>query len=372
MKRLIATADERRSDRARFDAERSDDVLRGIVGNGSMTRGIIVLAALGSGIAVALIIHFGVAGVTAALVVAGWSGLASITLYHLVPLAFCAAAWRAQLRRPPASMLRYIWFRLARDAGGALLPAGGELLSIRVMALDGIDFALAAASTVVDLTAEMGSQVAFALLGLVVLVVERPADRRVYWALAGLALIIPLVAALALAQRLGLFRRLERLAQRLAAERGWLARASGVGVHNRIAAIYTDRARLLCAFAIHFAAWVIGVGEAAIALYMLGAPLAFSSVLALESLSYALRSAAFVVPAAAGIQEGGYVLLGSLFGLAPDVALALSLLKRGRELILGSLGVLLWQAAECSRLIGRARLAVARTPDGIGTVRKSS
>lgn len=328
-----------------------------------MTRGAVAVAALGGGIAAALIVHFGLAGVTAALAVAGWRGLAAITLYHLVPLALCAAAWRAQLRRPPANMLRYIWFRWAREAGGALLcviPAGGEMLGIRIMALCGVDFALAAASTVVDLTVEMGAQLAFALLGLAVLFVERPEDGRVYWAVAGFALIMSLVAAFALAQRLGLISLLERLAQRLAAERGWLARASGIGVHDRIAAIYGNPLRLLRAFVTHFAAWVIGVGEGAIALYMLGAPLAFSSVLALESLACALRSVGFVVPAAAGIQEGGYVLLGGLFGLTPDVALALSLLKRGREFILGSLGVLLWQAVEGSRFIDRARPAAGR------------
>jgi hypothetical protein len=86
------------------------------------------------------------------------------------------------------------------------------------------------------------------------------------------------------------------------------------------------------------------------------APLSLAAVLVLESLSYALRSAAFFVPAAAGVQEGGYVLLGGLFGLGPDVALALSLLKRGRELILGMLGLLLWQAAESGRWLNRARV----------------
>jgi putative membrane protein len=328
-----------------------------------MTWGVVAFVALGGGMTLALILHFGLAGVTAALAVAGWSGLAAITLYHLVPLALCAMAWRAQFRQPPASVLRYIWFRWTRDAGGDLLcliPAAGELLGMRAMALAGIDFALAAASTVVDLTVEMGGQVAFALVGLAILLAQQPADGAIYWALAGLAVVMPLVAAFAMAQRFGLVRLLERLAQKLAAERGWLARTLSGSVHDHITAIYRDRTRLLCALAMHFAAWIVGVGEAAIALYMLGAPLALASVLVLESLSYALRSAAFFVPAAAGVQEGGYVLLGGFFGLGPDVALALSLLKRGRELILGTLGLLLWQAAESGRWIGRARLAASR------------
>jgi putative membrane protein len=328
-----------------------------------MRLGVVAAAVLGAGLTLALILYFGFAAVLAALAVAGWSGLAVITLYHLVPLALCGLAWRAQLRRPPASMLRYVWFRWTRDAGGDLLcamPAAGELLGMRAMALAGVDLALAAASTVVDLTLEMAAQVAFALLGLAILIGERPQDGRIYWALAGLAVIVLLVAAFALAQRLGLVRLLEGLAQKLAADRGWLTQGLGIGVHDRIGAIYADRPRLLRAFAIHFAAWIVGIGEAAIALIMLDAPLSLAAVLVLESLSYALRSAAFFVPAAAGVQEGGYVLLGGLFGLGPDVALALSFLKRGRELILGTLGLLFWQAAESGRWLSRARLVTSR------------
>lgn len=323
---------------------------------------LLAAAMLGAGVTLALILYFGFAGILAALAVAGWSGLALITLYHLVPLALCGLAWRAQRRRPAASTLRYVWFRWTRDAGGDLLcamPAAGELLGMRAMALAGLDFALAAASTVVDLTLEMAAQVAFALLGLAILIAERPEDGRIYWSLAGLAVIVMLMAAFALAQRLGLLRLVERLAQKIAADRGWLTQGLGAGVHDRIAAIYADRPRVVRAFAIHFAAWVSGIGEAAIALVMLGAPLSLAAVLVLESLSYALRSAAFFVPAAAGVQEGGYVLLGGLFGLGPDVALALSLLKRGRELILGTLGLLLWQAAESGRWLGRARLVTS-------------
>jgi hypothetical protein len=40
------------------------------------------------------------------------------------------------------------------------------------------------------------------------------------------------------------------------------------------------------------------------------------------------------------VQEGGYLLLAPLAGLPPDAALALSLAKRARELLLGAPGLL--------------------------------
>jgi putative membrane protein len=325
--------------------------------------GMSALALLGVFGGVALVAYFGVADIAQALAIAGWSGLAAITLYHLVPLALCGLAWRMQLRRPPAGALRFIWFRWMRDAGGDLLgmvPAGGELIGIRAMRLAGVPLGLAAALTVVDLTLEMCGQIAFTLLGLAILVVERPEHRLVTWAIAGLSIVVPLVAAFALAQRFGLFRLLERLALRLAAERGWVALARARGIHDEIHRIYADYPRPMLAFAVHCAAWIAGVGEAGIALYLMGVPLGFRELVVLESLSYALRSATFFVPAAAGVQEAGYVLPGGLFGLSPEFALALSLLKRGRELVLGTLGLLIWHSAEGGRLWQKMQTAIER------------
>jgi uncharacterized membrane protein YbhN (UPF0104 family) len=60
----------------------------------------------------------------------------------------------------------------------------------------------------------------------------------------------------------------------------------------------------------------------------------------------AVRSAGFAVPGALGVQEGGFILVGGLFGVGSDLALALSMVKRLRELIVGSTGLLLWQWSE--------------------------
>ena len=77
---------------------------------------------------------------------------------------------------------------------------------------------------------------------------------------------------------------------------------------------------------------MVGAGEAYVGLYFMGHAIAWSDALILESIAFALRTAAFVVPARLGIQEGGYILLGAMFGLSPEVALALSLVEaRARD-----------------------------------------
>jgi hypothetical protein len=72
------------------------------------------------------------------------------------------------------------------------------------------------------------------------------------------------------------------------------------------------------------------------------------------------------VPAALGIQEGAYVVLGGLFGISPEVALALSLLKRARSLLLGVPPLLMWQLAEGRLLWRRRAMPAENDADGDG------
>ena len=56
------------------------------------------------------------------------------------------------------------------------------------------------------------------------------------------------------------------------------------------------------------------------------------------------------MPGAIGVQEAGYLGLGSLFGVPPELALGVSLLRRARELCWGLPILALWQWQEVRRL----------------------
>jgi uncharacterized membrane protein YbhN (UPF0104 family) len=81
-------------------------------------------------------------------------------------------------------------------------------------------------------------------------------------------------------------------------------------------------------------------------------PLPFMSVVAIESLLFAIRNAAFMVPSGLGVQEGAYAVLGPLFGLPAEAALAVSLLKRARDVAIGVPALLSWQFVESRRALG--------------------
>jgi putative membrane protein len=306
-------------------------------------------AFLGLALAVGLIAWFGAATVLKSLAVIGWSGLVLLVLAHLALMALCGIAWRAVvLPGDRVSALRTTAARLLRDAGSELLPfspAGGAVMGARGLMLAQTPMAMAFASSVVDMTTELFGQLIFTGLGVAVLLYGGWAPAIGLTALAGLALGVVATAGFVVAQRMGMFRMFERVTRRILARDAKL-RPPGSGVHDAIHAIYGRPIGVAAGFLWHLVSWLLTIAETWLALYLLRIPLPIPAIVVIESLIYALRSVAFFVPSGWGVQEGGYVLLGTLVGLGPDAALALSLAKRARELAIGLPVLLLWQAFE--------------------------
>lgn len=108
------------------------------------------------------------------------------------------------------------------------------------------------------------------------------------------------------------------------------------------------------AFMLNLAAWLASAAGAWIVLHLVGNRLSLWSVMSLESLIFTLRSVAFFVPGALGVQEAAYALAAPLFGLPAETALALSLAKRARDVALGLPSLLVWQISETRALLRRA------------------
>ena len=66
---------------------------------------------------------------------------------------------------------------------------------------------------------------------------------------------------------------------------------------------------------------------------------------------FTARSIGFAVPGALGVQEGAYLLAGPLMGLHGDTAVALSLLKRARDICIGIPTLIVWQIIEGRRVL---------------------
>ena len=102
---------------------------------------------------------------------------------------------------------------------------------------------------------------------------------------------------------------------------------------------------------VHLAAVFLGATEVWIALAFMGHPVSLMEAVAIESLGQGSRSAAFILPGGLGVQDGALIAVCAIFGVPAEVALAMALIKRVPDLILGAPALLGWQALEGRRLL---------------------
>ena len=131
----------------------------------------------------------------------------------------------------------------------------------------------------------------------------------------------------------------------------WLPSAveQAAAFNEALGAIYRAPVRVAASATTHLGGWVVSGAVTYVAIRMLGGRIDFLSAIAIESLLGALRSATAFVPASIGVQEAGYATLTPLFGLGPEIGLAVSLLRRARDITIAVPVLLMWQAMEGQR-----------------------
>jgi putative membrane protein len=304
----------------------------------------------GLGLIVLLIAAQGAAEVAGAFELAGWSALA-LGLAHLGTLLADTLGWRALLwpphRRPLSSLLVKRWIGMSINGLLPVAQVGGEFVRARLLARSGTPAPTAGASVVVDLTAGLVTQIAFAALGIVLLVQQLGHRGELLDLTLGLALFGLLLLAFALIQRRGLFALLARPVERLARGPAWRALIGNAAALDAEVALRYRRPRALALCAAWRAlGWLAGGVEIWLAFLVLGQPVGLAEAIVLESIGQAARSAGFRIPGGLGVQEGGILISGVWLGLAPEVVLAAALLKRARELVYGVPGLIAWSCLD--------------------------
>jgi putative membrane protein len=312
----------------------------------------------GAALFTALLIREGAAKVLDAFVTPEWV-IAGIVAYHSIPLFLDAAAWWVLFPASERSSLRQLlWMRWIGESISTLVPSaaiGGDIVRARLAAMRGVSLATAAGTVIVDITLGVFVQAAFTLLGLVLLVHATGQTSFVGPTLFGTLIAILAFGGFYFAQRRGMFGFVGRLISRLASSSDWQSLVQrGDTLDQTVRALYTRRRSLLSCCAWTILSLILASGEIWIALLAMDLPASFINALILQSMVFTIRSAAFAVPGGLGVQEGGYVLVGSLLGIPGDNAFALSLITRLRELGLGIPGLIVWQVIEGRRFL-RAR-----------------
>lgn len=310
---------------------------------------VLIIAAIGISLAIYVALNAGVRSVLSAAAAIGLTGFAILCLYALGLFAVLGAAWRVLLPGPSSPHLGVlIWARMVRDAATEVLPfshVGGIVLGARTAMLLRVSQPLTVASMIVDFTSEMLAQLAFGALGFVMLcayAARTPATiSLINECVGGLIVAAAGGGAIVALQRRGTW-----IAARIAGRLFPHAAVASSAVAATLETIYRSPLRLGMSFVLHFAGWTASAVGTWIAFRLMGVRVDIASVIAIESLVYAVRGVAFLVPNAIGVQEAAYAVLTPLFGVGVEFGLGISLLKRARDVALGIPILLIWQGVE--------------------------
>ncbi len=310
----------------------------------------LLIALAGLALATGAVIWLGAGHIFHAILKIGWLGLLYVVAWQLFIFILLGLGWWILCPGSPPWLL--VWGRQVREGGETCLPfseIGGLIFGARAIMLGGVGFARAGASSIVDVTCEGIALAPSLLFGLIMLLTRRAgASLELFMAL-GLGLLL-------LAGGEAFFLR-GRIASLIRAGtdkllKKWVKDAPQRGEELRhfLDNLFRRYKRIAGATFTHALCWCGGGGNVWIAYHLLGAHPSVLDALAIESILSGVLAIGFLVPAGFGVQELTYVGVGRLFGMPAHLSLALSLIRRARDILIGALALLAWQGLEARHL----------------------
>jgi putative membrane protein len=215
----------------------------------------------------------------------------------------------------------------------------------------GLAAAPVGASVIVEMVLTMIIVYLFTAMGLILLLELSATGQEYHRLVLAFLLSLPVPILTVLLLRYGsAFARLQKFLRPLVGESAMSEQAATLDQELR--ASIRRGWRLVAAGILQLAALISGSFEIWFALRLFGHPVDYATALVLESMTQAVRHLAFVVPAGLGVQEAGLVLFGHALGISSELALAVSMAKRLREVLCGLPALLSWQWLEGRRLQG--------------------
>lgn len=305
----------------------------------------------------ALIAYFGFASVLQALVSSRW-GTLLVVIARAAALAGAGIGWWLVLtpKRPGASV--FIGLRYIRDGINTLIPfavIGGDVVGARLLTNFGIAASSAIASVLVDIFLQVVCLTILLLAGLGIVADLIGAHRVTGAALAILVVAIPAVTGFFLTLNFGAFEPAVRRLVAFGEKHQWAVFDHVVDLGDRLQQIWRNHRNLLVSLGVHLVTVFFGATEVWIALVFMGYPVTPLEAVAIEALGQGTRAAAFVLPGGVGVQDGTLIAASALFGVPAEVALAMALIKRVPDLVLGIPSLLAWQTLEGRRLWSRRK-----------------
>jgi putative membrane protein len=311
---------------------------------------------VGTAVSIALIAYNNFSTVAGAVWRVGW-GLGFVVAIQILGIVLHSFAWRILFPlAQPACKKILIPARWIRDALNYLLPSailGWEAVAVRLLLARGCDVNAASASVVADKTLEVMGLFFFAVTGIIIFLEHERNSYITHWAISGLVVLSAVLAAFLLSQRWGLLKLVDKVILKLAGNCGGRYGGENISIHDLVWQIYSDTRRLIFAAFLHTVVWMIGSLQIWTSLHFMGYKIGLQEAFMIESLCQVIIAAGFMMPLSLGAQEAAYMSIAGLFGIPPPVGLAVSLVQRLKELIVGIPALVFWQGLEGHRLWAR-------------------
>jgi putative membrane protein len=310
---------------------------------------------LGLALLTALTAYYGFASVIQAVASSGW-GTLFVVAARAVALTAAGTAWWSLLTPTQHGPYIFVGMRFIREAINSLFPlavVGGDVIGARLLVQFGLPASMAIASVLIDIFIQVVCLIIFVLAGLGILLNLTDTHQLAARTLVTLAIGLPAVVGFFLVLNFGAFEPIVRWLTAFGERRQWTALSHAADLGSRLQMIWQNRRGLSGSFFIHLVAVFFGATEVWIALAFMGQTVSFAEAVAIESIGQGSRAAAFVLPGGLGVQDGTLIAVSTAFGIPPEVALAMALIKRIPDLVLGLPSLLAWQALEGRRLLSR-------------------
>jgi putative membrane protein len=237
--------------------------------------------------------------------------------------------------------------RVGGEAVNNLTPfayLGGEPVKAHVLTRFQVPIIQGMAASIIAKLLISISQFFFVILGGTLALSHLVTRPDVLWPLVVIILIVGvLLAGLTYGLRVGLFTILFAVLDRWRLTPSFLGRwrAQLRELDETIGDFSRQHPSLLAvSLGFHLLGWVLGSLEVLAIFYAVGFPLSLREAIAIEALASVVKAMAFFIPGSLGVQDGGNVLLLALFGYPSSFGLTFSLVRRMRELLWISIGLL--------------------------------
>jgi putative membrane protein len=304
-----------------------------------------------------LVAYVGFAPVMQAVLSSEW-GSALVVLARAIALCGCGVGWWFLLtpKGPPPRI--FVALRFIREAINGLLPfavVGGDIIGARLLSHFGTAMSLAIASALIDIFVQVVSLLIYVAAG-VGIVLDVPGPHRLSTVtFVMLAIALPAVAGFFLALNFGALDPVVRWLVAVGEKRRWSMFAHVIDLGDRLQQIWRNHRGLSGSFFVHLVTVFFGAVEVWIAFFFMGHPVSVGAAIAIESIGQGGKAVAFMLPGGIGVQDGTMIAAAAIFGVPAEVALAMALIKRVPDLVLGIPSLLLWQALEGRRIFARRK-----------------